>query len=84
MGLRHRSAAGFRKSCAVASQLAQIVHANLSLVHAIPAGEPGLPIQFDLEERVQSAERKAASRRIEELQTAVGSHARAIIAVGPI
>jgi nucleotide-binding universal stress UspA family protein len=67
-----------------ASQLAQTVHANLTLVHAIPAGEPGLPVQFDLEERVQSEERKAALRRIEELQKAVGSHARAIIAVGPI
>ncbi len=68
----------------VASQLAQTVHAKLTLLHAIPAGDPSLPVQFDLEERVQSEERKAAFRRIEELQAAVGSHARAIIAVGPL
>lgn len=67
-----------------ASQLAQTVHANLTLIHAIPAGGPGLPVQLDLEGRVQSKERHAASRRLKELQRAVGSHARAIIAVGPI
>ena len=67
-----------------ASQVAQTVHANLTLLHAILAGEPGLPVQFDLEERIKSEERQAASRRIEELQRAVDSHIRAIIAVAPI
>jgi nucleotide-binding universal stress UspA family protein len=67
-----------------ASRLAQTVHANLTVVHAIPAAERGLPVQFDLEERMQSAERKAAFRRIEELQKTVGSHAGISIAVGPI
>jgi nucleotide-binding universal stress UspA family protein len=67
-----------------ASQLAQTVHANLTLLHAIPAGEAGLPVQFDLEERMKSEERQAALRRMEELQKAVGSHARTIIAVGLI
>jgi nucleotide-binding universal stress UspA family protein len=67
-----------------ASQVAQTVHANLTLLHAIPAGEPGMSIQIDLEERVQSEERKAAFRRIEELQKVIGSHAQVGITVGPI
>jgi nucleotide-binding universal stress UspA family protein len=67
-----------------ASQLAESVHASLSLVHAIAATEPGVAFQFDLEERVQSAERQRARRRIEELQRTVGSHAPVHIAVGPI
>lgn len=67
-----------------ASGIAQTVHANLTLLHAIPGGEPGLPIQFDLEERIQSEEREAARRRIDELQKIVGSRARVSIAVGPI
>lgn len=67
-----------------ASQVAESVHANLSLIHAIPATEPGVAFEFDLEERVESAERQAARRRIEELQRIVGSHAPIHIAVGPI
>jgi nucleotide-binding universal stress UspA family protein len=67
-----------------ASQAARTVHANLTLIHAIAVSEPGVPIQFDLEERLQSAERRAARHRIEELQKAVGSHARVTIAIGPI
>jgi nucleotide-binding universal stress UspA family protein len=67
-----------------ASQAAHAVHANLTLVHVIPASEPGLPLQLDLEERLESPERKAASRRIEELQRTAGSNARVSIAIGPI
>jgi nucleotide-binding universal stress UspA family protein len=67
-----------------ASQVAESVHANLTLVHAIPASGPDLPVELDLEQRLQSAKREAASRRIGELQSAAGSHARASIAVGPI
>jgi nucleotide-binding universal stress UspA family protein len=67
-----------------ASQAAGSVHANLTLVHVIPASGPDLPVELDLEERLQSAKRQAASRRIEELQSAAGSHARISIAVGPI
>jgi nucleotide-binding universal stress UspA family protein len=54
------------------------------LVHVIPASRSGPPVELDLEERLQSAQRKASSRRIEELQTAAGSHARVSIAIGPI
>ena len=67
-----------------ASQAAEAVRANLTLVHMIPASGPDPPVQLDLEERLQSAKREAASRRIEELQRAVGSHALVSIAIGPI
>ncbi|HUC54384.1 MAG TPA: universal stress protein [Candidatus Cybelea sp.] len=67
-----------------ASQVAQVVHANLSLVHAIPASGPELPVELDLQERLQSEKREVASRRIAELQSAAGSHARVSIAIGPI
>jgi nucleotide-binding universal stress UspA family protein len=67
-----------------ASQTVETFHGNLSLIHAIPGAEPGLPVQLDLEERLQSAERDAARHRIEELQRRVGSHARVSIAIGRI
>ena len=67
-----------------ASELAETFHVNLTLIHAIPAGEPGLPVQLDLEERVESLEKVAARERIRELQKTVGSHAPVRIAIGPI
>jgi nucleotide-binding universal stress UspA family protein len=66
-----------------ASGLAEAARANLSLIHAIPATQPGRPVQLDLEERVQSMEKQAALDRIRELQNVVGSHALVNIAVGP-
>src|SRR5258707_4778017 len=67
-----------------ASQVAESVHANLTLVHVIATSPPELRVGLDLEERLQSAKRAAASRRIEELQSAAGSHALVSIAIGPI
>ena len=67
-----------------ASQAAGAVHANLTLVYVIPASGPDLPVELDLEERLQSVKRQAAIRRIEELQSAAGSHALVSIAIGPI
>jgi len=67
-----------------AIQNAKAVHANLKVVHVISASGPDLLVQLDLEERLLSAKREAASRRIEELQSAAGSHAPVSIAVGPI
>jgi len=67
-----------------ASQVAESVHANLTLVHVIPASGPDLPVELDLEERLQSAKREAANRRIEALQNAANSHAPVSMAVGPI
>lgn len=67
-----------------ANQTAAAVHANLTLIYVVPAGEPGLPIQLDLNECVQSAERQAARQRIEKLQKAVGSRARTVVVIGPV
>src|SRR6266403_676615 len=67
-----------------ASQAAESVHANLTLVHVIPATGPDVPVELDLEERLQSAEKEAATFRIEALQSAAGSHAQLSIAIGPI
>jgi nucleotide-binding universal stress UspA family protein len=50
----------------------------------IRASGPDLLVELDLEERLQSAKRAAASRRIQELQSTAGSHALVSIAVGPI
>lgn len=49
-----------------ASQAAKVVHANLTVVHVVPASGPDLPVQLDLEERLHSAKREEAKRRIEE------------------
>ena len=67
-----------------ASQVSESVHANLTLVHVISPSGSDLPVQLDLQERLQSAEREAAVRRIEKLQKAVGSHAGTSVAIGPI
>jgi nucleotide-binding universal stress UspA family protein len=67
-----------------ASHAAEAVHANLTLVHVIPAGGPDLPVELDLDERLRSAKSQASSHRIEELQSAAGSHALVRIAIGPI
>jgi nucleotide-binding universal stress UspA family protein len=67
-----------------ASHVAEAVHANLTLVHVIPASGSGPMVELDLEERLQSAKREASSRRIEELQTAAGSHAPVSITIGSI
>ena len=68
----------------IATQVAETFHANLTLIHAIRAAEPGLPVQLDLEEHLQVMEAQAARERFRELQKAVGSHARVTLAVGPI
>jgi nucleotide-binding universal stress UspA family protein len=68
----------------VATQFAEAFQAHLSLIHAIPAAQPGLSIQPDLEERAQLMETQAARDRFQELQRVVGSQAPVTIAVGPI
>jgi nucleotide-binding universal stress UspA family protein len=82
MGVR-REPAGERV-LRFAKQVTEDVQANLSIIHAIPAGEPGLTLQFDLDERVQSKEREHARERIGELQRRVGSHAPVRVVIGPI
>lgn len=67
-----------------ASQMARAVHANLTLVHAIPTLERDLPREQVLNERMKTAEKEAAYRRIEDLQRAVGSKVRVAVVTGPI
>jgi nucleotide-binding universal stress UspA family protein len=67
-----------------ASQAAEAVHANLTLVHVIPTSGSDLPVELNLDEQLRSDKRKAASHRIEELQNAAGSNALVNIAIGPI
>jgi nucleotide-binding universal stress UspA family protein len=57
---------------------------KLHIIHAIQATDPDLPIQLDLEEQVQSEERRQARRRFDDLQRKVGSQAPVQIVVGPI
>ena len=67
-----------------AIQAAESVHANLTLVHVIATSPPELRVGLDLEERLLSAKKDAANRRIEELQAAAGSRALVNIASGSI
>jgi len=69
-----------------ASQAAAVVRAKLSIIHAVQAGDPDLPIELDIEEQVHSAsaEWQEASRRIADLQRIVGSEAPVRIAVGSV
>jgi nucleotide-binding universal stress UspA family protein len=66
-----------------AAEVAAAVHANLSIIHAIP-GVRGLPVRLDLEEEGQSAESQQARRRLDKLQRVVGSQARTLVAFGPL
>lgn len=67
-----------------AHQVAIDAHSNLHLIHAVHAADRDLPIQMDLDEEVQSQERKRAAERIADLQSRVGSRAPVRIVVGPI
>ena len=67
-----------------AHQAALKAHCDLHIIHAIESGDRGLPIQLDLEEEVQSEERKRAAERIADLQRRVGSNASVRMVVGPI
>jgi nucleotide-binding universal stress UspA family protein len=67
-----------------ARQATEEVRAALQIIHAIPSADPGLPIQLDLEEHLQSQERRQARARINELQHRAGLNVPIRIAVGPI
>ncbi|HEV2500739.1 MAG TPA: universal stress protein [Terriglobia bacterium] len=67
-----------------AHQAALKARCNLHIIHAIQAAGRDLTIQLDLEEEVQSQERKRAAERIANLQSRVGSNASVRIIVGPI
>jgi len=67
-----------------AHQASQQASANLRILHAIQATEPGSSVQLDLEDEIHSEEAKQMRERIEDLQKKVGSQAPIRIAVGPI
>jgi nucleotide-binding universal stress UspA family protein len=57
---------------------------HLRIIHAIPAADPALPIRLDLEEQIQCEQRREAQKRIEDLQSRVGSRASVRIEIGPV
>jgi nucleotide-binding universal stress UspA family protein len=67
-----------------ATEVAEKLQANLSIIHAIHAIERGLPIPLDLEEGVRSMAPQAARNRLDEMQRMLGSRARVQIVAGPI
>jgi nucleotide-binding universal stress UspA family protein len=67
-----------------AKEASAAARAQLTLLHAVQSAGRRLPIQLDLEEQVQSAEREQASRRIAELQQAAGLNAPVRIAIGSV
>jgi nucleotide-binding universal stress UspA family protein len=67
-----------------ASESAKALGTNLTLVHVISTNETRVPIQLDLQEKLQAEERKTAHRAIEELLKEIGSQAPIHIIRGPI
>jgi nucleotide-binding universal stress UspA family protein len=67
-----------------ANAAAAEAHGKLTIIHAIQAGDASIPVQLDLQEHVQSAERERASRRIAELQRTVGLKVPVRIAIGAV
>jgi len=67
-----------------ATGIAREVHAKLTIIHALQGEASGLPVELDLEEKVQSVEKREALGRIAELQRLVGSDAAVRIAAGEL
>lgn len=67
-----------------ASQVAAQARGKLSILHAVQAGDMKLPSELGLEERVNSAARQEANRRIADLQRIIGTEAPVRIAVGSV
>lgn len=67
-----------------ASQGAAEIGAKLSIIHALRAAEPDLPIQLNLKEEIHSAERELARQRIADLQRIVSSDVPVRIAAGSV
>lgn len=67
-----------------ARQATEQAHAHLRILHAIPSADPGLPLQLDLKEQLQSQERQQARARIDQLQHDAGLNVPVTIVVGPI
>jgi nucleotide-binding universal stress UspA family protein len=58
--------------------------AQLRIIHAIQSGDPGLPVVLDLEDQIQSEERRKVRERIDALQKRVGSHFPVRITIGSV
>jgi nucleotide-binding universal stress UspA family protein len=58
--------------------------AHLRIIHAIPSEDPRLATVLDVEERIESAERREARERIDALQKKIGCQLAVRIVVGPI
>ena len=67
-----------------AHRASQQAGANLRIIHAIQGSDPKLPVRLDLEEQIQSAEKREACERIDALQREVGSHAQVRITAGSV
>lgn len=67
-----------------AKEAAAVAHSHLRIIHAVQAGEKGLPVQLDLEEQIQSVERQQAAERIASLQRSVGLDVPFRIAAGSV
>jgi nucleotide-binding universal stress UspA family protein len=67
-----------------AAQAAAEVHARLSIIHAVQASGPASSLKLDLEEKVQSVEKREALRRISELKKTVGSNVPVRVGVGSV
>ena len=80
VGLGHDSERVLR----FAHKMSKEARANLTIIHAIQSEDPLLPTQLDLEEMVQSAERKEAHQRIADLQKTVGANLPVHIAAGTV
>jgi len=67
-----------------AARAAAEVHANLTLLHAIPNAGLDSSVLLDVEEHQLAAERAEAAERIAELQRKAGSNAKVRIVIGPV
>ena len=67
-----------------ATQVAAQARGKLSIIHAVQAGDTDLPTQLALREKIHSADREEARRRIADLQQLVGADVPVRIAVGSV
>jgi nucleotide-binding universal stress UspA family protein len=67
-----------------ASQMAVRAHSKLSIIHAVQAGDPALPIHLDLRKEIHSADTQEARRRIAELQQVVGTDVPVRVQIGSV
>ena len=75
---------GSEKMLRFARGAAAEARGKFTIIHAVRTGDPDIPVQLDLKERIQSAERHYAIQHIAELQGMVGSEAPVRISVGSV